>query len=209
MEYQTLLQFSGTVLVLALTPGQDMALILGRAIGEGRGVALLTVLGFALAGLVQVPLAAFGLAAIVQSSPLLFHLIKIIGAAYILYMGVKLLRPVDRTVVTTSTGTTSISALRDGFIASLLNPKALLFILAFLPQFVDKSDGSATVQMLTLVVVMKSIVLVVEAAIALVAASISGLFGRNGGLIRGQQYISAVTLIALGIWMLLDGYSSL
>ena len=50
------------VLTLAVTPGQDLALIIARGIGQGQKVAFYTALGFALAGMVQIPAAAFGLA---------------------------------------------------------------------------------------------------------------------------------------------------
>jgi threonine/homoserine/homoserine lactone efflux protein len=67
-------------------------LVMARGIGQGRGVALFTVLGMTLgAGLVQLPLIAFGLSSLVHASPLAFNLLRWAGAAYIVWLGVLVL----------------------------------------------------------------------------------------------------------------------
>ena len=72
--------FISAVLTLAAAPGQDLALIIARGIGQGQKVAFYIALGFVLAGMVQIPAAAFGLAILLKSSPAVFQVIKIAGA---------------------------------------------------------------------------------------------------------------------------------
>lgn len=191
--------FVAAVFILAITPGQDFAMIVARGIGEGRRVALLTVVGFALAGFVQVPLLASGLAVLLRSSSWLFTAIKIAGALYLIYIGVQLaLHAHGPALNLVRPSTPPLKALRDGFISSLLNPKAILFLLAFLPQFVDGSRGGVTSQLLILGILMKLIVFVVESSFALSSGSIGVWLCRNPLWLKRQQYVTAAVLAAIG-----------
>ena len=86
-----LLAFVGAVVLLALTPGPDMALVVGRGMFQGCRPALFTALGFFLAGAVQVPLLALGVATLVHDNPLLFDLLRYGGGAYLIWRGWKMI----------------------------------------------------------------------------------------------------------------------
>lgn len=192
--------FVAAVFVLAITPGQDFAMIIARGVGQGRRVALLTVVGFFSAGFVQVPIVASGLAVILQSFPWIFMTIKVAGALYLIYLGAQLaLNARGPALDTERARTTSLKALRDGFFASLLNPKAILFLLAFLPQFADKARGNVTAQLLTLGILMKSIVFIVEASLALASGGISAHLRHHPLWLKRQQYLTACVLCAVGL----------
>jgi threonine/homoserine/homoserine lactone efflux protein len=90
-DLTTYLAFLAAVLVMQITPGPDMALVIGRGVGQGRRVAFCTVLGFMAAGLIQVPLLVLGVASLLYASPLAFELMRWLGAAYLIWLGVKLL----------------------------------------------------------------------------------------------------------------------
>ncbi|WP_245472628.1 LysE family translocator [Mesorhizobium sp. M7A.F.Ca.MR.148.00.0.0] len=127
-------------------------LVMARGIGQGRDVALFTVLGMTLgAGLVQLPLIAFGLSSLVHASPLAFNLLRWAGAAYIVWLGVRLLLSSSATIPTGDLkALRPLAAAREGMIANLSNPWPLMFMVAFLPQFVDPHRGSVTLQLVLL-----------------------------------------------------------
>src|SRR5436305_14487430 len=84
--------FLAAVLAMQLLPGPETMLVVSRGIGQGRGVALWTVLGTTLvAGAIQLPLLALGIASVLHSSPVAFELLRYVGAAYLLWFGAKLL----------------------------------------------------------------------------------------------------------------------
>src|SRR5215470_8449456 len=141
----SLLVLLAALFVLEITPGPDMTLVLARGIGQGRRVALLTVVGMVfVAGVVQVGLLVLGLASLIQAYPVGLVMLQWAGAAYLLFLGVRLIA----SSLGNSNGRTPAArpmsdwaAVRQGTINSLTNPKALLFMFAFLPQFVDPSAG--------------------------------------------------------------------
>lgn len=128
--------FVGTVILMQVPPGPDSMLVMARGIGQGRDVALFTVLGMTLgAGLVQLPLIAFGLSSLVHASPLAFNLLRWAGAAYIVWLGVRLLLSSSATIPTGDLkALRPLAAAQEGMIANLSNPWPLMFMVAFLPQ---------------------------------------------------------------------------
>jgi len=129
---------------LETTPGPDMMLVLARGIGQGRRTALLTVVGMIfIAGLVQVGLLVLGVASLLQAHPSGLVVLRWIGAVYLLYLGARMIRSsVSGQKNLVAPGCFSPRhALREGTINSLTNPKSLLFMFAFLPQFVDPASG--------------------------------------------------------------------
>ena len=91
-DISTLLTFALALLVLEITPGPDMMLVLARGIGQGRRVALLTVVGMVfLAGVVQVALLVLGVASLLKAYPASLLLLQWAGAAYLLYLGAKMI----------------------------------------------------------------------------------------------------------------------
>ncbi|WP_292529514.1 LysE family translocator [Mesorhizobium sp.] len=200
-ESSTIVAFIGAVVVLSVTPGPDMALLVTRGISQGRKAACLTALGFALAGVVQLPLLALGVAAVIQSSPLALDAIRYVGAAYLLWRGVHLIRNASG-VSMNAPGrrpATALWALRDGVIASLTNPKGMIFLLAFLPQFIDPAEGPVGLQLFLLGLLMKSTALIVESGIAIAAARVGSLVARAPETVIWLERVSGVVLIGLGL----------
>lgn len=198
----TLFPFIGAVLLLALIPGPDLVLLVSRGVGQGWRVALLTALGFTTAGLIQLPLLAVGLASVIQHSPVAFAVLKYVGASYLVWRGVQLFRARAAVALETSTSTPPWIALRDGVVASLTNPKGLIFLLAFLPQFVDPSRGHVTLQLLVLGIVMKLAALLVEGSIALASGAVGSWLGKHPRFVQWQRRGSGVVLILLGLRLL-------
>jgi len=126
-DFATYLAFLAALLVMQLTPGPDMALVVGRGIGQGQRIALCTVLGFMGAGVIQVPLLLFGITSLLHASPFAFDLMRWFGAAYLVWLGVKLLWPSqhqsDLGQPTARPGSSALNAARDGLINNLTSER--------------------------------------------------------------------------------------
>ncbi len=133
--------FLVTALLLNITPGNDTVFILSRSIGGGRKAGIISALGIGTGCLVHTILAALGLSLIIAKSMLLFSIIKYAGAAYLVYMGYTMIT--NQSGIKTEAITVNppeinyLKIFRDGIITNVLNPKVVLFFIAFLPQFVD------------------------------------------------------------------------
>jgi threonine/homoserine/homoserine lactone efflux protein len=138
LELSQLLPFLAASLALNLTPGADMTYVIARSASQGRAV--------------HTVLAVVGVSALLQHSETAFLIVKYAGAAYLLYLAWKAIRSGDTAPSTERhLGRAGLwRVFREGALTNLLNPKVALFILAFLPQFVDPAKGSAALQILLL-----------------------------------------------------------
>ncbi|MGV3490863.1 MAG: LysE family translocator [Devosia sp.] len=141
-----LLAFAVATIVLAITPGPDMALQLSRAINYGRAHGLAAMFG-AMAGiLVHTSLVAFGISVLIIAAPPLFMALKIVGAVYLLWLAYQAVVHGGglRIAEATKKPPTVWQSFLTGLGINLLNPKVVLFFVTFLPQFVDAHDPTAT-----------------------------------------------------------------
>ncbi|MEB8387161.1 LysE family translocator [Rhodobacteraceae bacterium KMM 6894] len=129
-----LLAFIPAALALNLTPGADMMFCIGQGLRAGPRAAMAASGGIAMGSLVHASIAGLGLGALVAAMPWVFDVIRWIGVAYLLWLAWGALRtkPADPARVPRAQ-----RAFRDGLIVNLTNPKVILFVLAFVPQFVD------------------------------------------------------------------------
>ena len=135
-----LLAFIGVSLLLAVTPGPDMAVVTKNALAHGRRGVLLTTTGIALALAIWVSATAVGLSALLRASGELLFVLKLVGAAYLAYLGVRTLlesrrRPADLPADAPPSAPAH-AIFRQGFLSAISNPKLGVFFVTFLPQFV-------------------------------------------------------------------------
>lgn len=140
-----LLAFLPAGLALNLTPGADMLFCIGQGMRRGPRAAWAASAGIASACFVHALLAGLGLGALVAAHPGLFDVIRWVGVGYLLWLAWTTLRA--RAPGVEGAGRSS-HAFRDGFVVNLTNPKVILFMLAFVPQFVDPSRGQVLAQFL-------------------------------------------------------------
>ncbi|WP_292486394.1 LysE family translocator [Mesorhizobium sp.] len=201
--------FVGTVILLQMPPGPDSMLVMARGIGQGRGVALFTVLGMTLgAGLVQLPLLALGISSLVSASPMAFNLLRWAGAAYLVWLGIKLLLASPASLnVADMKNVRPLAAAREGMIANLVNPWPITFMIAFLPQFVDPNGGSVTLQLLLLGATQKMTGVLVLGSYAIASGSIGEWIMDRPRVRLWQQRIAGCFIVGLGIRMAVGGTS--
>lgn len=142
-----LLAFIPAALALNLTPGADMMFCLGQGLRAGSRPAIAASAGVAAGGMVHVTLAGLGLSAIVAAIPWAFDVIRWVGVAYLLYLAWGAFR--NGAVAAGTEGVQAAKAFQSGLYVNLTNPKVILFVLAFIPQFVDPSAGPVLLQFLT------------------------------------------------------------
>jgi threonine/homoserine/homoserine lactone efflux protein len=204
--------FLVAVISMQLVPGPETTLIISRGIGQGRTIALCTVLGTTLAaGAVQLPILALGIASVIHSAPWAFDLVRWGGATYLIWLGAGLLfRRVAAQRVANGpvTAPSPLSAMRDGLVANLTNANSLVFMLAFLPQFVDPSRGSATAQLLLLGATQKVTGFLVLSATALASGTMGEWLARKRGFLVWQERFAGTVMIVLGLRLFIIGSSA-
>lgn len=144
-------------LVLIVTPGPDSLLVLTRSITEGRGAGFVATAGITLGNVLHALLAAAGVSALIAASPLLFDALRYVGAAYLAWIGGRALLSAlraRRSGAAPESPRVSPAPARAVFVNALLtnmlNPKVILFYLAFVPQFVAPELGHVALQTFTL-----------------------------------------------------------
>jgi threonine/homoserine/homoserine lactone efflux protein len=195
-----LLLFILGALALAATPGPSVLYIVARGISQGRVAALVSVLGIASGDLVHITAAALGVSALLLSSALAFSVVKYLGAAYLIYLGIHKLR--DREVANPTQLVKRESLRRiflQGFVVNALNPKAALFFIAFLPQFVNPAKGAVLFQIIFLGVLFTLVASASDSVYALVSGTIGRLLKQNPRFLQTQRYVTGGTYIGLGV----------
>ena len=161
-------------------------------------------LGNVAAGFVQVPAVVLGLASVLQASPRLFLGVKAAGGLYLAYLGIKAILRCARDVEVSLAARPGDArdAFWQGFVTNLLNPKVLLFMIAFLPQFTSPEQGPVWSQMLVLGVTMKILSLPYGSCFAYGASRIRGWVGRNAWFLRAQQGLLGAIMLGLAAYVL-------
>lgn len=149
--------------LLNLSPGPDIAFILGQTVRGGRRAGLAACAGIWTGAFAHVLMAAAGLSAILATSAVAFSAVKWAGAAYLVYLGIKALRSDGGSFLSdgTQSGNTTPEIFKQGILVAILNPKVAIFFLAFLPQFVVAGAGPIWAQLFlhgTLIIVVAAFI---------------------------------------------------
>ncbi len=213
-DITSLIIFISAALALIVSPGPAVLFVVARSLEQGRVAGIVSTLGITFASLIHVVFAAIGLSALLMKSALAFSVIKYLGAAYLIYLGIRALTTKAQAANVQEVEPVKLSTLFvQGFIVNIFNPKTALFFLAFLPQFVDPSRGSALLQIIVLGTIFLVMALVSDSMYAVVAGTAKELLLGSSGvslrMARAQKYIAGTIYIALGITTALSGNSRL
>lgn len=195
------LTFLGVMAVMAVTPGPANLFSVANGVQRGRAGALAGVVGMNAATLVWFGAAALGLGALVVAFPEAFRLISIAGALYVAWLGVNALAGAFRSAADPDAPTLRLgrSALMDGFMVQIANPKAVLFFTAVLPPFLDVNRPAAPQLALFALATIGMDVLTMSAyglgGAALARRMSEPRFRRGFALITGALLLAASVLI--------------
>jgi len=202
VDHHLLVLFAVTTTVAMITPGPDMLYILGCGMRGGPRAGLLATAGVATSEAVHITVAAAGLAALFAAVPVAFTAVRLVGAAYLIYLGVQLIRRrgLDQGEVPVALGTISgRRAYLNGLLTNLLNPKMVIFTIAFLPQFINPHLGEVWVQFAVLGVIMIVLEFLVDGAVGVLAGQIGGWLRRRHGARRRVDVATGGLFIGLGV----------
>jgi threonine/homoserine/homoserine lactone efflux protein len=206
-----LLAYALASFVLIVIPGPSVLFVVGRGLAYGRRTALATVVG-GVAGNYTVAIAvAFGLGAVVQRSVVVFTVVKLIGAGYLIWLGVKAIRgrrSLADAFVAAAAPRAGRSAVREGFLVGVTNPKALILFGAVLPQFVDRAAGHVQIQMLLLAALSMGIGLITDSIWGVSASAVRSWFGRSPRRLEVVGGAGGLAMIAVGVTVAVTGRQS-
>lgn len=141
-------------MIIILAPGPSVLFVIARAIAWGRTTAILTVLGNVSGSLVLSTLVALGLGPLLDKYDLAYVAVQWGGGLYLIYLGIDAIRKrsVHASDMTNQgpVGPSRLASIRDGFWVGALNPKAIVFFAAVLPQFIDIDGSNVTGQLMFL-----------------------------------------------------------
>ncbi|WP_067799126.1 LysE family translocator [Actinomadura formosensis] len=193
---------------LVAIPGPNHLYITTRSIGEGRRAGVVSVLGVETGTLVHIAAASAGLSAVVAASAAAFGFLRYAGAAYLVYLAYRTLRsrqdlgemdlkpqPLHRVYL-------------DGVLVNVLNPKVVLFFLAFLPQFADQDAGAVPLQIAVMGLATALIGLLGDLGYALAAGSIGSWLRARPVFRRRQRYLTGLIYLGLGAVAVFAGPSA-
>ena len=187
-------------LILLLTPGPAVLYIVARSLDQGRLAGFVSVLSIEVGNLVHVLAATLGLSAILVSSALAFSIVKYLGAAYLIYLGVRRLLAHETAHQATTFQRQSLGRIfRQGVLVAILNPKTALFFFAFLPQFVDSSKSSFTLQLLILGCLFVLMAIVTDSLYALLSGTVGQWLKGTRSFLRVERYLVGTVYIGLGV----------
>ena len=202
-----LVVFVLAALVVLVVPGPAVLYVATRAIEQGRAAGLASVLGVATGGLLHVVAAAAGLSALLAASGLAFNVTKLAGAAYLIVLGVRRIARASQDEEATARPTSFRRIYVQGVVVQMLNPKAALFVLAFLPQFVDPSGGVA-LQVLVLGTFFVALGVCSDSAWALLASTAGDWLRKRPAFRRRGERVAGTVYVGLGLTAAFAGHSA-
>lgn len=201
---ETLLSFAIASFALALTPGPDNIYVLTQSLVNGSKSGIATTAGLITGCLVHTTLLAFGISAIIAASDKLFYGVKIFGACYILYLAYKVFKSDSNISLSKDAPKKSYFQLyKIGLMMNLVNPKILIFFLAFFPGFLWDTDGNTLIQFYTLGITFMIISFFTFSGIALLAGRISELLLKRKGVGVFLKWLQIVVFLGFVIYILL------
>ena len=200
----TLALFLLAILALFLSPGPNMAFVLSHGVAHGSRGGFAAALGISSADLVHTLFAATGVTALVAAWPPSFDLLRYAGAVYLLWLAVQALRSNGGLPAGAKAQPSAFARIvRMAFLNNLVNPKALLFFMVFLPQFVDPARGSVPLQLVQLGVMLSAAALAFNTLLGACSGQVGHWLQRRPGAEKFQRGLLAVVMVGLAIRLLL------
>ncbi|MEW9919727.1 LysE family translocator [Marimonas sp. MJW-29] len=196
------LAFLPAALALVLTPGPDMLFAMAQGLRGGRMPAIAAAAGISVGAFTNAALAGLGMGALVAAAPWLFGVIRWVGVAYLVWLAIKTLR--NPLIGEHGRSVRPSRAFRDGLVVNLSNPSVILFILAFIPQFVDPAQPILP-QFLIYGGTIAALGFVVKSLVGISAGGLGRRLARNPRIERALRWTTASIFGALAARVALTG----
>ncbi len=200
------LGFLSASLLITLSPGPDNLLVLSIGAAKGRRLGMAFGLGCGIGCLSHTFLAALGISALIAASPVAFMVLKFSGGIYLIYLGWQALR--SKGGVNTPRGdglaTNAWQLFAKGLFANAINPKVVMFFLAFLPQFVAHERGDAPWQILQLGTIFTLQASLLFGLLGYFAGHVGRWLNRNDNAGLWLDRIAGTVFVGLGLKLLVS-----
>ncbi len=209
MESSTFIYFLTASILLTLAPGPDILYLLTKSLSDGAKAGIILACGLSSGIVFHTTLVMVGVAALIKSSATAMLLLKIFGAAYLLFLAFGAFKAAragkkQLGIRNEELGIKKPLALyKRGILMNVLNPKVLLFFLAFLPQFVDLSSDGASLTILFLGVVFAAQAVMIFSGVALFAGRVRNLLLRKKNIGQLMNFIEAAVLTLIALTLIL------
>lgn len=201
---ETLISFTIATLALALSPGPDNIYVLTQSLVNGTKSGIATTAGLISGCIVHTTLLAFGVSAIITTSEEIFYGIKILGACYLLYLAYSVFKSDSEITFTNNAPKKTYWQLfKTGVIMNLLNPKVMIFFLAFFPGFLWDKDGNTVYQFYVLGITFMIVSFFAFSLIALLAGRISNLLMKWKRINTVLKWLQIVVFVGIAVFILL------
>lgn len=198
-ETSALLSFLIASLFVAIVPGPSVTLITANALRHGTRAGMLSILGTQIGVGSVVAVLVLGYAAIVSTMGIAFEILRYLGAAYLIWLGIKMWRS-DGSLAEADMGKRPFgSFMLQGFLVLWANPKALLFLGAFIPQFVNPAGNTST-QVALLGLSFMVVTTVCDSMYAVAAGGAGAWLSKHK--VKLLERVSGTFLIGGGVWLL-------
>lgn len=201
VDINPVLAFALTALIIEITPGPNMTYLAALSLSSGARTGFAAVAGIALGLLVYGVAAAVGLAALVDRLPWLYELLRWGGVAYLVYLAWESWTS-EREAAPEATDGPDVRpwlAFRRGLITNLLNPKAAVFYLAVLPDFVQPNGVPVMTQTMLLIAVYVAIATLIHSGIVALASALQPTLAASGRR-RVIRRVLALVLLGIAVW---------
>ena len=186
---------------LIVTPGPNFLYILTRGTTQGRRAGLLAALGLGAGVMLHTMLAVIGVSALIRSSYVAFQIIRFAGSLYLIYLGILALRLSEDPRRERLDGPASgWRILWQSVVASMTNPKTILFFLSFLPQFVDRRSLHVTRQLLLLGGIYMLLTVAVYGLVAYSSGPIGHWMRTRAAAASRLRWVTGASFVGLGVW---------
>lgn len=197
--------FLVAAILVTLAPGPDNLLVLSIGIARGRKAGVAFGLGCALGCLNHTLLAALGVSALIAASPAAFTALKIAGGLYLIWLGIQAIRnarPLRPSEANAAPAEPPTKLFVKGLVANAINPKVILFFLAFLPQFVANERGRVAWQIAQLGVVFTAETVLIFGAIGWFAGNVGERLARRPMIGTWLDRAAGGIFVSLGLRLL-------
>ncbi len=201
---ENLISFSIASLFLALSPGPDNIYVLAQSLANGTKSGIATTAGLISGCIVHTTLLAFGVSALITTSDNILFLIKLIGALYLIYLAYSAYRSDSSVSFTENAPKKSYFKLfRQGVIMNLINPKVMIFFLAFFPGFLWDESDNTIFQFYALGLLFMGIAFIVFSTLALLAGRVSSFLLNYKFVGKLLKWLQIVVFIGIAVFILI------
>lgn len=202
-----IIAFVATTALFAFIPGPAMLYAAAQTMARGKWSGLMAALGIHLGGYVHVVAAAAGLSFLFHAVPALYLAVKLAGAAYLIWLGISLFRAKAQGHEAPAgfEPKSGRRAFLESIVVEVLNPKTVIFFMAFLPQFIDAAAAFPVwLQFLVFGMLVNTMFTVADIAGVLLAGLLMSRLKQSGRAQRLVQRAGGTVLVGLGVHVALQ-----